>query len=644
MSCRTIDWAQVCSKVEHCDWAKAIVERCRVDFEFWTSALVLPRPDQESEWTHHYFCEDGTRLEFKVGHPHVHRCSKCGREYSGYPWEGAWYTQMNGLALAQMERSALLYHLNPHKGGPYLSELLKIVQHYASQYPQFQVHGVNAGKGRIQPQSLDEAVWINGYFHALRIAGLDRDCELFSEHRDLLVAIDQLATLGIELLQPQLEPHALHNIHCWMLAAIAACADWLNDEALLVWCRDSPYGVNHQIEAGFHGDGLWYEINAGYHYYTLDGLLFYFEAAGCEGISELAFEKLTAAFNNPPKLAYADSRMPAYGDGWAKSYVGERAHLAEAACGLLPDRNIDLFAYYENEQPAPLRMTEGGHMVLPDCYFTLKHRPSIRALLFGPIEIPSPTRGGNAAGRESFLWKDAGLAVLRNEHIRLAMRFGPYSGHHDHFDRLCVDVEAANGWQSLDLGTSGYGATITQWMRSPLAHNLVIINGAAQARHGGELIAFDRQSVEAKSKYGAVTQLRRIELKAQGWVDRYRISQKMPEPCLWAFHGDGCFELSDGVEVASSLEDVPKSEWLSNIRKVDTFSLKNGVLMGQWGDESKMQMRLSMPVPQGFDVYLAEAPGNPNGRTMGMVLVYGAATEVTFHAEFQMGAAGAEVG
>ncbi|WP_344834300.1 hypothetical protein [Nonomuraea dietziae] len=165
----TPDWQGIRRRVATRPWAANVLAAIGSDFTRWTDDLVIPGPDRPSAWTHHYFCDaDGAPLRFDPAAPASHACTRCGRAYTGEPWDGAWRTTMHNAAAAQAQRAALLVRLaDDHRAA---EELERIAAAYAGDYLSYDIHGVNAGRGRVHPQSLDEAVWAVCLLRALRWA------------------------------------------------------------------------------------------------------------------------------------------------------------------------------------------------------------------------------------------------------------------------------------------------------------------------------------------------------------------------------------------------------------------------------------------------------------------------------------------
>lgn len=640
------DWAEVRRRAGTRPWAAAILAAIAGGFTRWARDLVIPGPDAPSAWTHHYFCDtDGAPLRFAVDSPTRHVCTRCGAAYTGEPWDGAWRARMHDAAAAQAQRAALLIRLTDDARAP--AELDRILSAYARDYHRYPPHGDHAGQGRVQPQSLDEAVWAVGLLRAVRWAG------------DVLgpgtsAAVDGMARAVAGLLRPQVGQ--VHNIHCWLLAALAECGARLGDRELLAWCRDSEYGAEAQVREGFHAEGLWYEINPHYHYYAVAALLSYREAAGPGGLSSAAALRLSRAITAPPSLACFDTRLPAYGDGWPDCFLGDFAPHAEAARAILPEQPIDLTPYYARPRPAPVRLWYGEQEAAaqpPE----LTGRTSVAALVFGPDDLgaaPRPSAGAfawPAAGRAgSFVWAETGIGLLRSARVRLAMRFGPDGGWHDHRDKLNVDVVTTTGWSSLDLGTSGYGAEFTTWLRSPVAHNLVIVNGARQPPHTGRLLEWSPSRLAAESAWAGHVLRRAVAVSDRGWSDEFTVVLAEPGTIEWALHGDGVFAPGRGTAAALSEDpargtaaagsedpgrgcaalDEAGYAWLREVRRLDLPP--DGVLRGMW--DVAGSPRLALAVPEGFAAYTAVAGGNPTGHPLGVLLLRGHGERARFHATF----------
>src|SRR5688500_11089022 len=109
-------------------------------------------------WTHNYFCpDDATRLTFDRTQPHAHLCQTCGRVFTGELLDLAWVSTRQNELVDGLRATALAWLVTSHR--PYLDHATTLLETYAARYESYPVHGVNAGKGRLMGQSLDESVW-----------------------------------------------------------------------------------------------------------------------------------------------------------------------------------------------------------------------------------------------------------------------------------------------------------------------------------------------------------------------------------------------------------------------------------------------------------------------------------------------------
>lgn len=605
------DWDRVRNRSARPGWAATTLASVREDFGHWRRHLHLPGPQSVSAWTHHYFCDDdGAALRFDPERPDAHQCTSCGRTYTGEPWDGAWRTRMHNVAASQALRAALLARLEPEEEGraTAVGVLTEILTHYATHYGSYELHGVNVGLGRVTPQNLDESVFTIGLLRAARWAG-----PLLPE--PMQAAARGLAAEAAAVLEPQLG--MIHNIHCWIVAALAECAVATGDAALLETATHGPFGARQQLLQGMHPEGLWFEVNPHYHFYTVNALLSFLEAAGPEALAGEPAARLLRAVEAPAELAYSDGRIPAYGDGWPNSFLGTFAQTAEVAAALLPGAGPALAARYRDERPARVQVWFGANHVdgtSPE----RTGRYSVGALVFGADSLPEPDDGDSP----SFVWPGPGIGVLQAPGVRVAMRFGPDAGWHDHHDKLAVDVECGD-WRSLDLGTTGYGADITVWMRSQVAHSVVIVGDARQPKHAGEFVHADAGSLVARSAWNDADVRRSLQLTEAGWTDEVEVTCAPGTPLEWVFHGDGRVMATDGPSFELPDDDLGHG-WLTDVQ---ALPVDDGVVTLTWDHPDAP--RLGLALPPGWTAYRAEGPANPSGRPLGVVGARGPAGATT---------------
>src|SRR5690606_648908 len=164
-------------------------------------------------WTHNYTCpQHATRLIYHRDTPHEHACPVDGEVFSGGVYDDAWRGFRNHELIASAQAAALVWAMTSEQ--PYLDHAAQVLRDYAEHYPGYEVHGQNAGQGRVLGQSLDEAVW------AIPAAWTyDIIRQAIAESDRNLIESQLLHGLGQHLLT-QLWT-LIHNIQCWHLAGLS---------------------------------------------------------------------------------------------------------------------------------------------------------------------------------------------------------------------------------------------------------------------------------------------------------------------------------------------------------------------------------------------------------------------------------------
>ena len=550
---------------------------------------------------------------------------------------------MHAAHMEQLERAAILYRLGCRRDET-AADIFRIVVTYAGAYTQYEIHGDRAGKGRIGPQCLDEAVYMLTLMRALRWSGLLRDWP-----GTIRQQVEAMAAASVDLLKPQVGE--IHNIHCWMLAALAEAALLLRDSTLMEWCWSNPVGMKAQIERGFDHDGFWSEGSFVYHFYTLAAVLAFIEASGepllplpddfqgenayvsqlKRNQSSVECAKLQKAFRLAGVLAYRDGRLPAYNDGWADICIDGFGDLYEAAFALIPGSvgPDELAAVYRRVGQGPVvPLTRAGVPKLESRSLVPHKRRSLAALLYGPEKVGER----EDVAKASCLLPYSGIGILRNDKVRAAMRFGPYAGGHDHFDKLGVDVESASGWQSLDLGTAAYGSAFTHdWQKTSAAHNIVVIDGEPQTGSVGRLLAYTDSMIRAGAAdvYRGVEIIRTLSLTEGGWEDVCEMSSARPRRCDWIFHGDGLFVPEGLPGEPVQFEEGNGYKMIAGVRCCRI----SRAVKGGWRFQN-MRTAVTLEAHEGSTLYWGEAMGNPNGRPLGVVILRGTGSEIRIKATF----------
>lgn len=121
------------------------------------AAVHIPQSGIAS-WNLYYFCpHHGVRLAWRADTPHQHACPVDGEIFSGEPWDGAWWREMNGRNASACQQLGLLWRLTGETA--YRDKVRTLLMGYADVYPGYEIHGdiPNNGPGKMNAQTLCEA-------------------------------------------------------------------------------------------------------------------------------------------------------------------------------------------------------------------------------------------------------------------------------------------------------------------------------------------------------------------------------------------------------------------------------------------------------------------------------------------------------
>ena len=595
-------------------------------------ALSLHPPDEPAGYYHDYFCpRHATELHFDPGQPHVHRCPVDGELLSGRRFDAAWRFGANLL----LGRMAVLLALRWRLSGDAqcLRRATAILVGYADRYPHYPVGPIRTaegnGRGKATHQSLDEATLIVRLARCYDLVATDlSEMDRHAVERDLFGgAIDHIDENRFR---------RVHNIECWHVAALAAAATVTGNEAVCEQAVHGEFGFGHQIEAGTHRDGLWWEGSSSYHYYTVAALLTTAAFLRARAANWQAPERLAAMLTAPLTLVLPDGRLPASNDCWASSSLfGEVCHgvppaaaLYEMAAGWWPEpRYRDLLAAIYRRQP----------------------RDNEEALLHGPdvVQAGDAADGGLPRPRSSIL-PHSGFAMVRSDdpldrQSVALLKYGPHGGSHGHPDKLAVTLYARGRPAAVDLGSQGYGIHLhRQWYRQTVSHNTVMVSGHAQPPAAGSLLHFatpgagsdhDQSERSGSSRaltvadaatawsgasagvYDGVSMRRAIAWRAPYFVDWFHVSCPARRRLDWLLHVHGrlreiCGEASDHRDgKAAALPRAPGWRHITQ-RRSAWADCADGAVTVRWA-LSNGTLQVLLPDEEGTALIAGEAPSNP---------------------------------
>ncbi|HDG1711121.1 TPA: heparinase II/III family protein [Kluyvera ascorbata] len=416
-------------------------------------------------WNHYFFCpEHSVRLIWERHSPHRHCCPIDGREFSGEPYDGAWWRWLNGLNAKACYELAVLWLLTDDRR--YLNKVVDILLQYARYYPDYQEHGgiPYNGPGKANAQTLCEA-----NCHADFARGFDIvRAQLALAQQDYIA--ERLLCCGADFLMAH-RCNQIHNHEVKIGATIGIIGAVLENETYLEFAVNSPYGLRYQLEHALLPDGLWFEGSLHYHFYALQGFLAFESVAIGSAYSLLDTPYYPKMLALPLQLLMPDMTLPKTND----CVNGQEA---------LTQADIYEFAWWYYGCPAYGQALK--HIYRNSGRNTLGSLAFGRALPEGNLTPPAASL--HAPG--------SGLTIIRPQSGRaICLKHGPYGGEHDHYDRLGLIV-FDNGKAIIpDMGTTGYGAPLHYgYYKNTFSHNTLCINGKNQPPAVPRIVAYDENA------------------------------------------------------------------------------------------------------------------------------------------------------
>jgi heparinase II/III-like protein len=453
--------------------------------------------------------DDGTRLEFDPWSPAAHRCTRCGKRFSGERHDRAWaHHQHLWLAERAAHLATVAVFAGHDAAARRANELLQAYRRYLD-YPN---RDNVLGPSRLFFSTYLESIWIANYLAA---AALLREGGLLDDATAEVVAMvaDEAANLIGEF------DEGLSNRQTWHNAALASIAVWFEDEELAARAVEGASGIVAHLLHGFGEDGMWYEGD-NYHLFALRGQLLAMRWAKQAGVDLLAdprlAERLAQALRAPAVSALPDSTFPARKDSRFGVSLAQPMYLELWEIGLArigePDQYGELWSWLRElyQSPAPNAQTfdsylhEAGEPVPAP----VRSRADLSwwALLEMVPSLPSDTPPWSPG---SVLIEGQGLAVLRHGNRYASLEAGGYGGGHGHPDRLNLMLHADGEYWLPDVGTGSYVARDLFWYRSTLAHNAPRLDGVSQSPGDAVCDNFEQRGGWAwvRARYGDLVRI-----------------------------------------------------------------------------------------------------------------------------------------
>ncbi len=523
---------------DHAVVAKVVAEADRA----MKSPLTFPpRGGQHNQWYQCEACQVGLET---IDDTH-HRCPKCGRIYSGEPYDDVIFARRHTANLKHMTAAAWAYAITGK--AQYADFAREVLMGYAQRYLNYPYHTASRkpghSGGHLMEQTLNESAAMTQYI---------------APSYDLVYgALSEAERSAIEagLIRPILEnidrnKRGRSNWQSWHNAGMLWGGAVLGDQAWVDKALSDPEnGFAFQMSHCVSAEGMWEENSWGYHFYTLSALSRTAEAAGRLGVDLWSNPMLKKMYLLPAHYVMADGSLPRFGDDVGTS-LGRGISLFESA-----------WQAYRDPALAPL----------------LPRKAEWESVLLG-------REPGKAAGKAralgSEIFPDAGHAILRTGgrgHLTAAMTFGPYGGFHGHLDKLSFVFYGYGRELGVDPGrakSQAYRLPIHKnWYKATVGHNAVLVDGQSQEPAAGRLELFETgpdytaAAARCDKAYPGVAHRRLLCLGKNDLLVVDELSGQEPHRFDWLYHNRGQSAVcSAATEVEGSYPAFEGMEYLQQMR------------------------------------------------------------------------------
>ncbi|MEJ2298891.1 MAG: alginate lyase family protein [Woeseiaceae bacterium] len=423
-----------------------------------------PRGGQHNQW---YQCDD-CQIALRTIDATHHRCPKCGKVYSGPPYDDVIFSHVHGRNLQRMLTAAWAYAISQDR--KFAEYAARVLLGYAERYQRYPYHNAsrdNSSWGRKAGGHLFEQTLTEASSFATRIGPA---YDLIYDSGVLSPA--QHAKIREGLLLPMLNnidrnKAGKSNWQTWHNAAMLWGGALIEEPAWIEKAISAEgNGFHYQMGACVSKEGMWYENSWGYHFYTLSALVNMAETARHIGLDLWSDERLKRMFTLPIYYTMANGMLPRFGD---------------------------------DVNSSAMRM---GRLLEPA--YHAYHDPQMLALLGDSRNFDTIRLGRSAQSSmetpplQSVVFEDAGHVILRTHAkagLTAAMTFGPYGGFHGHYDKLSFVFFGFGKELGVDPGrarSQAYRLPIhTNWYKATISHNTVLVDRKSQKPAAGKLVLFE---------------------------------------------------------------------------------------------------------------------------------------------------------
>jgi hypothetical protein len=583
-----------------------VARRIRAADQALRGDLVFPpRGGQHNQW---YQC-DKCQIGLETVDASHHKCPKCGKVFSGAPYDDAYFNRVHRANLDRMLDAAWAWAVTDQK--KYAAYARQVLVGYGERYRKYPWHNAHRTKppakyrkvgGRLFSQTLTEAFAL-----AETIAPA---CDLL--HGSGVLSEDDRATIRDGLIRPMLESIARNrrggsNWQSWHNVALFAGGAMVGDaDAAFRSIKDPSHGFLYQTRASITREGMWKESSWGYHFYALRALVLHAEYARRLGIDLWDRKPLRAMCLLPAQYVMPDGTFPRFGDSVTHKAAGFAGQIEPA--------------YHALGDPTLLAL--------------LREKPTWESVLYGrpAAKTAAPVT------LESRVFPDAGHAILRSggeKKMAAVMTFGRSGGFHGHFDKLSFVFFGYGQELGVDPGrarSQAYRLPIHRhWYKATFGHNTVLVERSSQSAAGGALVAFragDSCSVAVAAAGPVYKGLvhRRLLCMTPAYllvVDDVapKASKKTPAPAErrfdWLYHNRGSAAVCRAAVAEAALdEEYEGRQYVKHVRGGRTDGTVRAVFRGP-----KVDTHLLAASAPGTGVRVGDGPGGSVTERIPMIVL-----------------------
>lgn len=514
-------------------------------------------PPEGGQWGMWYVCPyDNSYLSYSP--PMTHRCPKCQRTFSGWPYDQVIYGRMhNDLSKAAL-RLAQSYLLT--KDIKYANQTKMILLEYTNKYLSYPIHDKdnkpsNSG-GRVLSQTLDESGWffeIAWAYELIKNSGVLNENELFEIENKLLYPGYQIISRN---------KAGKSNWQSWHNLAMTTIGLSLDDFPIVnESMKDPANGFIYQLSNSITTDGFWYEGSWGYHFYALNPLVFTAEMMKRSGIDDTTNLFLQKMFTFPILFSEPDGTLPPFNDS-GKANVNNYKSLYEIAYKWSGD-SLLLSPLSENSRP-------------------------LEALFWGVEKI---NKSDSNIISETMVFDNSGYVIFRSNYetnpLYIAADYGPHGGWHGHYDKLNFILYFRDKELVVDAGTHSYALPIHDgYDKTTLAHNTIVVDMKNQKESQGTrnyVYTFKNINlgkIETDSAYYEAKLSRIILTNSDYVLDDFEINSKDNQLHQYDYivHLDGKFEDINLTKPYSFESSDNGYSYLKNPEELDNNTSQNIIL------------------------------------------------------------------